>query len=288
MSPRPKNKKLSRILYTLALVLLAGIFLFSSGALVKYYIESRQSRQVNEALREMKGEYVRPPIRLPSSEGQSCIPDADMTEPSSNLVTVTHPETGEDVAVLKELAELYLLNPDLAGWLEIPNTNINYPVMHRPKDTDYYLYLNYHGVYDGRGCLYAREACDVSAPSDNITIYGHQMLDGSMFAHLSKYVNKSFWEENQYFYFDTLTEHHTYQIIRVFTTTATVGRGFSYHLFVDAETEADFDQFLKNCTAWQLYDTGLTATYGDKLLTLSTCEYTHENGRLVVVAKRID
>lgn len=287
-SQKPKNKKISRILYICAIAILAGVFLFSGGMLLKYYTESRQSQQVNQALREMKGDYVRPTIREIGNKLQTYDPEEAPTEPSSNLVTVTDPETGEETQVLRELAELYMLNPDLAGWLEIPNTNINYPVMHRPEDTDYYLYLNYHGAYDGRGCLYAREACDVSAPSDNITIYGHRMIDGSMFGQLGKYVSKDFWQENQYFYFDTLTEHHTYQIIRVFTTTATVDRGFSYHLFVDAETEEEFDAFLANCSRWQLYDTGLTATYGDKLVTLSTCEYTYENGRLVVVGKRID
>ena len=109
-----------------------------------------------------------------------------------------------------------------------------------------------------------------------------------MFGHLAKYERKEFWQDHQFLYFDTLTEHHTYQIIYVLTTTASMGQGFQYHLFVDAEDREDYNRFLTDCARNSIYDTGLTADYGDKLITLSTCEYTHENGRLVIVAKRID
>ena len=109
-----------------------------------------------------------------------------------------------------------------------------------------------------------------------------------MFSHLAKFIQKSFWQENQYLYFDTLDQHHTYQIIYVFTTTASVGEGFLYHQFINATTQEEFNSFLVSCSRHSLYDTGLTATYGDKLLTLSTCEYSQENGRLVIVAKRLD
>ena len=124
-------------------------------------------------------------------------------------------------------------------------------------------------------------------PSDNLTIYGHRMRDRSMFAQLDLYMDKSFWEENPYIYFDTLKEMHTYKIIAVFTTSGTAGQGFAYHQFVDAKTEEDFDSFVNSVKRLSLYDTGLTAQYGDKLISLSTCEYSINNGRLVVVAKRV-
>lgn len=276
---------IAKILYIAALVILIGIFLFSAGSLIKYYIESLQSKQTYENLQSLRGDYTRPSPVLPTApngETQAA------TAPTSPLVTITDPDTGKEIQVLPEFSELYALNTDLVGWLTIPGTNVDYPVVQRPESVDYYLHRDFYGNYDSRGCLYAREQCDVNTPSDNITIYGHRMKDHTMLGHLAKYESKDFWQEHQYLYFDTLTEHHTYQIIYVFTTTATVGEGFQYHLLVDAADKEEFNGFLVNCARNSLYDTGLTANYGDKLITLSTCEYTQENGRLVVVAKRID
>ena len=170
----------------------------------------------------------------------------------------------------------------------IPGTRVNYPVVQRSTMRDYYLYRDFYGNYDTHGCLYAREECDVATPSDNVTIYGHRMKDGTMMGDVGYYEEKRYWEEHPLIYFDTLTEEHTYQIVYVFKTTASVGEGFQYHLYVDFSNENDFNNFISACSRNALYDTGLTAQFGDQLITLSTCEYSLVNGRLVVVAKRID
>ena len=107
-----------------------------------------------------------------------------------------------------------------------------------------------------------------------------------MFARLDNYLKKDFYEKYPSIRFDTLYERHTYTIFAVFTTTASVGRGFAYHLFEDAADEADFQDFVSTCKSLSLYETGITPVYGDKLITLSTCEYSQDNGRLVVVAVR--
>ena len=84
-----------------------------------------------------------------------------------------------------------------------------------------------------------------------------------------------------------MTEYHTYKIFAVFKTSANIGQGFSYHQFVDAENEKEFNDFVSKCKELSFYDTGITPVYGDKLICLSTCEYTLDNGRLVVAAVRI-
>ena len=281
---KARSGKVSRIIYIVVLVLLIGVFLFSAGSLAVYYWESGQSQQSYNELQAMKGDYTRPPFAPTSATAQN---NATATEPVNPYVTVTDPKTGKEVELLPQFAELYQVNRDLVGWISIPGTNIDYPVVQRKDTIDYYLRRDYYGKYDSHGCIYVREVCDVNAPSDNITIYGHRMKDNTMFGQLAKYEKKEFWQANQYIYFDTLTEFHTYQIISVFTTTASVGEGFQYHLFVDALEPEDMSKYLAGCKANAIYDTGLTAEPGDKLITLSTCEYTHENGRLVVVAKRI-
>ena len=152
---------------------------------------------------------------------------------------------------------------------------------------DFYLEHDFDAEYSKRGCIYAREECDVAAPSDNITLYGHHMKDGSMFSGLDGYKKKSFWESHQYIYFDTLYERHVYQVIASFKTSGNYGEGYAYHLFDDAMNEDEFNEFITTIKSMAYYETGISAQYGDKLITLSTCEYSLDNGRHVVIAKRV-
>ena len=124
-------------------------------------------------------------------------------------------------------------------------------------------------------------------PSDNVIIYGHHMNNGSMFAELMKYENRDFYEQHKTVRFDTLTETAQYEVIAVFKTTVYDDNGFKFYLFSNAKTEEEFMDYVEQCKELSVYDTGVTAEYGDKLLTLSTCEYSNTNGRLVVVAKMI-
>ena len=102
-----------------------------------------------------------------------------------------------------------------------------------------------------------------------------------------KEYSKSFYEEHKNIQFDTLTEQEEYEIVAVFKTVAYSSEGFRYYDFVDAENEEDFNSYVGKCKELALYDTGVTAEYGDRLITLSTCEYSVQNGRLVVVAKKV-
>lgn len=101
---------------------------------------------------------------------------------------------------------------------------------------------------------------------------------------------KSFWEKHKTISFDTLTDRQTYEVIAVFKTVVYTDSpdSFKYYQFVNAETAEDFTAYVEKCKELSLYDIGVTAEYGDKILTLSTCEYSRTNGRLVVVAKLIN
>lgn len=291
------NPKVQKIIFIVLILILACIFLFSAWQLGKYLVESITTKGDYQELAGMRGENTpsRPVPTAPQVSGTepsqaATVPSTEPTELEEtlpSLVTVTDPDTGEEISILPELAELYVLNTDMVGWIEIPGTVVNYPVMQTPDRVDYYLQRDFYKKYNLHGCIYAREQCDINKPSDNITLYGHRMNDGSMFACLIDYTKEPFYREHRYIYFDTLTERHTYEVMAVFTTTATVGKGFAYHQFVDAADEKAFDDFVNTCKSNSFVDTGVTAQLGDKLITLSTCEYAHENGRLVVVAKRV-
>ncbi len=265
------------------LVFFAAVFLVSAYFLADYFIKSyKQQGQFNE-LAAMVQQAKPIPIVRPSQSGGS---QPEETQPQDALVAVEDPSTGETVYVLPEYAQLYELNPDLVGWISIEGTKINYPVMQTPDRTDYYLHRDFYGKESAHGCIYVREQCDVVTPSDNLTIYGHRMRDGSMFKGLLEYMDEDYYESHRYIEFNTLTQRHTYEILAVFKTVAISG-GFYYHTFVNAGSEAEFDGFVGQCKELALYDTAVTAQYGDKLITLSTCEWSQTDGRLVVVAKRI-
>lgn len=253
--------------------------IISAGVLGKYYYESYKEQSRFDELAALRPSVSRPD---PTASFDPSAPSQDAEQ-----VEVTNPSTGDKRRIRSEFVSLYELNNDLVGWLEIPGTDISYPVMQASDRKEYYLHRDFDKKESKRGCLFVQEEADVFSPSDNVTIYGHRMKDGTMFAQLGEYMQKDFWEENPYIYFDTLTQLHTYQVMAVFRTTANVGEGFDYYNFIDADTEADFDRFVATCKDLSLYDTGVRANYGEKLLTLSTCEYSQENGRLVVVAKRI-
>ena len=191
-----------------------------------------------------------------------------------------------EVSAYEKYAAVYEQNDDFVGWLCIEDTNINYPVMQTPEEPNYYLKRAFDRSYSDYGVPYVQENCALGI-SDNIVIYGHNMSNGSMFADLCRYEKKSFWQEHPIIHFDTLSGYGEYEIVTVFKTVAYSQEGFKYYHFVDAENEADFDTFLAQCRELELYDTGVDAEYGDKLITLSTCEYSRKNGRMVIVAKLI-
>ncbi len=265
---------MKRWLNNLLIVVFAAVFFTSGIFLLRHYLSIRENKETYSQLATLV-EQARPQ----PTEGEP--------QPETFPTEGTDP-TEEAVGILPEHEALYALNNDLVGWLRIEGTNIDYPVMQSPYEPDYYLYRDFYKNSSKGGCLYARAESDIESPSDNITIYGHNTRGGAiMFNALNGYTRKSFWESHRYIQFDTLTERHTYEIIAVFKTSANLDQGYPYHSFVNAGSEAEFDEFVAKCKELAFYDTGVTAAYGDKLITLSTCEYTLNNGRLAVVAKRI-
>ncbi len=208
---------------------------------------------------------------------------AESEEPTEQI------QFSEDKTILTEYAGLYQENENIVGWISVPGTQINYPVVQTPDEPNYYLRRGFDGEYAVCGCPYVQEDCDVNKPSDNIVIYGHNMRNGSMFGELDKFESKDFWEDHKTLSFNTLTDKQEYEIVVVFKTFvySDSPEAFKYYRFVNAENAAEFDAFMERSKELALYDTGVDAEYGDKLITLSTCEYSRANGRLVLVAKQV-
>ena len=166
------------------------------------------------------------------------------------------------------------------------NTNINYPVMQTKDRPDYYLRKNFYKEYSVFGTPYIDENCDIEN-GNNLIIYGHHINGNKMFGELENYKNEEYYNKHKFIKFYTLNEKAEYEIISVFKTTVYNDNGFKYYQYYNLEDEREFETFINKCKELSLYDTQKIAKYGDKLLTLSTCDYSQNNGRLVVVARKI-
>lgn len=208
--------------------------------------------------------------------------------PQNNQVVVHKTEAPEQKEVLEEYKNLLNINKKLIGWLKIDDTNINYPVV-QTTDNEYYLSHNLEQEYDKNGSIFMDMDCDVLKPSTNYILYGHRMQSGAMFGKLSKYEDSKYCKEHEYIEFDTIYEKGIYQVMYVFRSTILNSDdvSFKYYQFIEANSEQEFDSNMEQMAAISLVDTGVSASYGDHLLTLSTCDYYETNGRFVVVAKKV-
>lgn len=275
------NRKMKRIVYWVTITILVGVILVCGGLIAhKFITDAREQSLIDDLLSTM------PSVERPTIPTGDVTLPTDTTEPDDSDPVKPRPVYPES-EILFEYRALYQINNDMVGFIEIPGTSIRYPVLQSPYQANYYLHRNFYKESADCGSIYVREACDVNKPSDNVTLYGHRMINGSMFSDLHKYKNKWFWENNRYIHFDTLTEYHTYEIFAVFQTEANHVDSFNYHLFDDTNDDAVFDQFVNTCKLLSYYDTGITPVHGEKLITLSTCDRSIEDGRLVVVARRV-
>jgi len=184
--------------------------------------------------------------------------------------------------------DLTAYNADQIGWIYIADTLVNYPVMQTRDDPEYYLHHDFYHDYSTHGVPFLEANCDIAA-SENLLIYGHHMRDGTMFAVLEKYKDESFCSEHSIIEFDTLVSEGTYLVIAAFNTQANTGSSsdYAYQSYLELDNQEEFDTFYDDIKARSLYETNVTAQLGDRFITLTTCEYSKKNGRMVVIAKLI-
>lgn len=217
---------------------------------------------------------------------------SDIRKNTREAIDVYHtlPKEEEQQKVLSKYKSLLDKNKNLIGWIKIDDTNIDYPVMKSLNGKgDFYLDHNFEGKEDRNGTLFLDDACDPFAPSDNLIVYGHNMKSGEMFGELDRYKDRSFYENHKKIRFDTIYREGIYEVMFAFQSKiySEAEITFKYYQFIECNSEQEFASGMKAMAEMSLYDTGLTAEYGDELLTLSTCDYDEQEGRFVVVCKRI-
>lgn len=261
---------------SLILNLIIGIFfilaLSSGSILLGYFFSLKNSEKDFNSLREAF--YT----------NQIKEKEEDLTQDSPYSMTTQEDILSEEKII--NLEELYHMNQDIVGWISIKGTKIDYPVMYTPEDPEFYLKRNFEKKYSPSGVPFLDGNSPLSPSTDNIIVHGHNMKDGSMFAELLLFDEKEFWESHPTIDFYGFEKKQTFDIIAVYYTEVyNENIEFVYHTFVHAKDEKEFKQYVKDAKNLSVYDTGVTAEYGEQLLTLSTCAYHTENGRFVVLAK---
>ena len=195
----------------------------------------------------------------------------------------------EPPEILSEYQTLYVKNKSLAGWIRIPGTEIDYPVM-QTRNNDYYLNHDFEQNEDNNGSIFIDSQCSIWPRSENLLIYGHNMKSGKMFGTLDKYKSEDYYKEHPLIEFDTIYEKGIYRIMYVFPEVVHEASEvtFKYYQFIEADSEEEYDSNMQTMAEMSLYDTGVTSSFGDELITLSTCDYEPDAERFAVVAKRVE
>ncbi|MBC1341747.1 class B sortase [Listeria welshimeri] len=194
-------------------------------------------------------------------------------------VTTTH-VNGE---VRDELKSLQKLNKDMAGWLTIADTEIDYPIL-QSTDNDYYLHHNYKNEKARAGSIFKDYRNTNEFLDKNTIIYGHNMKDGSMFADLRKYLDKDFFKAHPTFSYESGLTNYKVEIFSVYETTTDF-----YYIETNFPGKQDFDDYLEKVQQQSIYKSNVKVSSKDRIITLSTCdtEKDYEKGRMVIQGKLV-
>lgn len=282
-------------------VLAAGCVIFAGYQIFRHYGSSYRAEAQLEELRELREQSE---TETASEKAGAASEKAEATSEKAEAAPEKAEAALEKAAGSKRPAvsekrvkkqnpykEVFVQNEDMIAWLQIQDTQIDYPVMYTPEDEDYYLNRDFYGREDTAGSLLLDS--DSSLYRDettNLIIHGHHMKSGAMFGDLDLYADETYGKAHKDITLYTRKEQKNYEVIaafysQVYLTTDTV---FKYYNFFQADTEEEFHYFYDNIKELSLYDTGVTAQFGDHFLTLSTCAYHVEDGRFVVVAKEVE
>lgn len=194
---------------------------------------------------------------------------------------VTIDETDNDNNDDNGITDLINKNSDCIGWLRISGTKIDYPVMQTKDNPQYYLHRDFNKQYSYMGTPFMDSRCDVNY-DNNLIVYGHNMRDGEMFADLLKYRDKEYCNEHSTINFVTLNGIQEYEVVAV----CKVKPDDEWYGYTCQKDKESFNNLISHIKDKSLYRIDESIEYGDNFLTLSTCEYSQQNGRLIVIAKR--
>lgn len=281
---------MKKILFISLIILFSLMILGASIYLIIYTSSNKKSNEIFDNLRDIYNDV--------GIDETSNISIVDSTSEPEEIEEPTSNSGGSSSGGYyynnksKNLQALLDLNQYFVGWLSIDGTYLDYPVVQTKFDEQYYIHKNFYGQYSFSGVPFCSARSDVETPSDNIVIYSHNMLDGSMFGVLERYSNENFYKQHKYIKFNTIYNGECeYEIVSVFKSDITK-EPYPFYGFVGGP-QLSFDRFVNFIKEKSIYNITTDIKYGDKFITLITCTSqfggSGENypGRYVVVAKQI-
>ena len=290
-SPQPprRRKRRNGLALTILIVLLILTSVICGSILAfKMYIDHWEDQQFKEIAEQVHSiETQDPAILADSMESYPPVEIPPALEGRYSNFIAGNNFIGQR-PMLPQYKSLYEQNPQVFGWLKIDGTRIDYPVMQSPEDPQKYLHQDYMGRDNFAGTPFLD--ANAYSDSDQLLIYGHNMLNGSMFRDLLKYQQSNFYEEHPIIHFDTLFDSYDFEVMAAFYDKVYMKTDdcFKFYQFIDASTEEEYNEAVNYYKEHSLYDTGVGAQLGDQLLALVTCSYQTEDGRFVVVARKIN
>ncbi len=270
-----KKKKKSPWWYKLGFLVFGTVFCISAFMAGRDYLEAKKEAEAFDSLSKLAAEYAADEV------------PADLAGAADEM----DPEKAAEWAeLLKEAAGYAALkneNSDYVGWLKIPDTRIDYPVVDREDDPEYYLHRAFNGSKSFGGTLFLGEASGVDTKC--LIIYGHNMKNGSMFGTLDYYKKADYWKEHPIIRFYVDGKPRTYEIFAAVETKVLYEgeSGFKYYRYDGDISEEKYGELVNWLRGHSDYDTGIVPEYEEQILMLSTCSYHTKNGRFVVAARRV-
>ncbi len=203
--------------------------------------------------------------------------------------------TSYPTGITQSLIKAYAANNDVVGWLYIPGTNVNTPIV-QSKDNNYYLRYNFYGSNTKYGTPYADYRCKKNTLSTNTVIYGHNMPSGTHFYDVHRYEDIEWYKQHPVINYTTLNGNYTFLVYTAFYTTGKVkfNGGYFFNYIYPNMGTSSMKGYIEQVDQRAIYKTGIDLKPTDRIITLSTCTHsldaacgTDIDGRLVVVGRLI-
>lgn len=291
---KKRAKKTKMKIYRIVGIALLLVLVIGVAWLGKQKLDEKQRNDANAALQSL----YHNPVKAQKDAGTESSGNGDDTKQSSALLPVTAltaasaPVAGDELIFQSDFDELYAVNPDVVGWIDVGNY-MSMPVVYR--DNTFYLNHDYYGNPDNAGTLFINEANTIwpkdGQPADqNLLFHGHNMRDGSIFGDLDEYRKLDYMQENVIVYFRTIYDYDPipYVIFSAFDMSATPGESGYFDVgYINFDNDAEFEEYTGTVLRRSFFNMPYGVQRNDRMLSLFTCSYSNENGRFVLFCREL-
>jgi sortase B len=273
--------------YNAMLTAFCILLVCSISFLVYRSLESSTAARQGDALGNLYTRDTQQGAVMPTAS--SSVPSTQTTANSDVSGSPTETEQVQESDGLPSFAALKEINPDIIGWIKIPGTQTDNPVLQSKNDPNFYLSHDFYGQPNRLGAIYMDAANTIGSTQDtNLTLYGHHAIKGTMFGELKSYLGLSFYKQHPTFTFDTLYEQSDWAVFAVFVVSAnTDDPAFFDWRTANFDGDDAFNSFIAQCKQHSMITTTVDVSPGDRIVNLATCSYEFENARLVVFARQL-